>query len=81
MAGRMSEYVSVQPKGTLCPDGPPKGRLSFFAVEEGDLIDGSERVDELVAEAVNQRAPALDGRYSGSGAASRNASSATSSSA
>ena len=37
------------------PRPTPEGRLSFFAVDEGDLVDGSERVDELVAEAISRR--------------------------
>jgi Ribbon-helix-helix protein, copG family len=36
---------------------PPRadGRLSFFAVGEGSPSDASERVDELVADAVRRR--------------------------
>jgi hypothetical protein len=34
---------------------PPDGRLSFFAVGDGSPPDASERVDELVAEAILRR--------------------------
>jgi hypothetical protein len=39
---------------------PPKaeGRLSFFAVGDGSPRDASERVDELVGEAVRRQAGA-----------------------
>jgi hypothetical protein len=37
------------------PPGPPDGSLSFFSIGEGSPRDASERVDELVAEAVARR--------------------------
>ena len=37
------------------PGPVPTGRLGFFAIGEGDPIDASERVDELVSKAVARR--------------------------
>jgi len=37
------------------PGPAPAGRLGFFAIGEGDPIDASERVDELVGEAIARR--------------------------
>jgi hypothetical protein len=38
------------------PRPRPDGRLSFFAVGDGEDTDASERVDELVGEAIDRRA-------------------------
>lgn len=39
------------------PPPQTEGRLSFFAVGEGSPADASERVDDLVGEAVARRNP------------------------
>ena len=39
------------------PPSPAEGRLSFFAIGEGDPADASERVDELVSQALARRQP------------------------
>lgn len=37
------------------PGPVPRGRLGFFAIGEGEPIDASERVDELVGTAITRR--------------------------
>ena len=39
------------------PGPPPKGRLGFFAVGDGEPTDVSERVDEFVGEAIARHRP------------------------
>jgi Ribbon-helix-helix protein, copG family len=41
------------------PGPVPTGRLGFFAVGEGGPADASERVDELVSEAIARRRPSV----------------------
>ena len=37
------------------PGGRSSGRLSFFGVGDADVTDASDRVDELVREAIEQK--------------------------
>lgn len=37
----------------------PTGRLGFFAIGEGSPVDGSERIDELVGQAIARRRPSV----------------------
>lgn len=41
------------------PAPPPAGPLSFFGVGEGESADASERVDELVGQAVHRHRSSL----------------------